>query len=111
MEVLVAASAGQEQMIGVLNHEGVVLAGNEADEELVAIHCFRVAGVEDVRVATVASRHGTENAANEAGLSGAGRPLEHEHGLRRVKVAVDELGNAALKVGVGFVKQVVVGKL
>jgi hypothetical protein len=55
--------------------------------------------------------HLAQDRAHETRLAGARWALQHENGLRRVEVSVDEGAHAALDLRVGAVVQDVVGHL
>ncbi len=113
VQVLIAVRARLQQVVGVLDEEGVVRAGDELDEHLVGRHRLHVAGVQ---------RHGSSSPVLRRDISPRmarirrvlpvpGGPCSTSTVSGASRIARDEAAHAALDLRVGAVEQHVVRHL
>src|SRR5205807_8599186 len=90
VQVKGAVCAGVQDMICVLNHEGVVASGNELHEDLVVLERTRVCGIQNLGAITLATRDRGQDGAHESSLPRTGRSLKDKNGFARGEISFDE---------------------
>ncbi len=90
MQVVIAVAAREQQMIGILNDERVMRAGDELDEDFVAFQGAFIRGVQNPRAVCLPRRQGAQDRTHQPGLAGTGAALEYQHGLTRLQISVHE---------------------
>ncbi|MBK7472339.1 MAG: hypothetical protein IPI73_18720 [Betaproteobacteria bacterium] len=111
VQVFVAIRPGPQQVIGILDDKGVGAADEKPREDLVGRQRAGVARDHHSRLRAEPPGHRAQDGADQPGLAGPRRSVQHQHGGGRFQVALDEPGDAALQLRIGLVEQHVVGPL
>lgn len=99
VQMFVAVRPGPQQVIGILDDKGVGAADEKPREDLVGRQRAGVARDHHPRLCTEPPRHRAQDAgADQPGLAGSRRSVQHQNGGRRGQVMLDETGHAALKL-------------
>jgi hypothetical protein len=92
MQVVIAVVARQQEMIGILDHERLVRASDEVDEDLVTLQRLPIGGVHHLRL-IVSLRQSTQDRSHESSLACARRSLQDQHRVWSMQIVFDELLN------------------